>query len=141
MGKPSITLLFFCFTVLTGTAQQPAKVKEYMQSFPTYGFSDPNPIPLFSPVYPYFRYDGFTNRSEQKQWKIVELENDYIKVLITPEIGGKIWAAIEKKSGKPFIYYNHAVKFRDIAMRGPWTSGTGAQLWYNRSYTFQCNPG
>lgn len=123
MGKPSIILLFFCFAVLTGAAQQPAKVKEYMQSFPTYGFSDPNPIPLFSPVYPYFRYDGFTNRSEQKQWKIVELENDYIKVLITPEIGGKIWAAIEKRSGKPFIYYNHAVKFRDIAMRGPWTSG------------------
>jgi Tfp pilus assembly protein PilF len=108
---------------MTGTAQQPATVKEYLQSFPTYGFSDPNPIPLLSPVYPYFRYDGFTDKAEQKKWKIVELQNDYIKVLITPEIGGKIWTAIEKKSGKSFIYYNHTVKFRDIAMRGPWTSG------------------
>ncbi|HTN08836.1 DUF5107 domain-containing protein [Agriterribacter sp.] len=123
MRKPFMTLLFFCFTIITGVAQQPATVKEYMQSFPTYGFSDPNPMPLLSPVYPYFRYDGFTDKSEQKQWKIVELENDYIKLLITPEIGGKIWAAIEKKSGKSFIYYNHTVKFRDIAMRGPWTSG------------------
>jgi tetratricopeptide (TPR) repeat protein len=104
-------------------AQQPATVKEYTQSFPTYAFSDPSPLPLLSPVYPYFRYDGFTDKAQQKQWKIVELENDYIKVMITPEIGGKIWAAIEKKSGRSFIYYNHAVKFRDVAMRGPWTSG------------------
>ena len=122
MQKFFITTLFFCFSIMA-LAQQPAAVKEYLQSFPTYGFSDPNPMPLLSPVYPYFRYDGFTDKPEQKQWKIVELQNDYIKVLITPEIGGKIWAAIEKKSGKSFIYYNHTVKFRDIAMRGPWTSG------------------
>lgn len=120
--------LFFLFIIFSSffsicAAQQPATVKEYLQSFPTYGFSDPNPMPLLSPVYPYFRYDGFTDKPVQKQWKIVELSNDYIRVLITPEIGGKIWAAIEKKSGESFIYYNHTVKFRDIAMRGPWTSG------------------
>ncbi|HEX5024862.1 MAG TPA: DUF5107 domain-containing protein [Agriterribacter sp.] len=122
MKHITINTLFFCL-VSMAFAQQPATVKEYQQSFPTYGFSDPNPIPLLSPVYPYFRYDGFTDKSIQKEWKIVELENDYIKVLITPEIGGKIWAAIDKTSGRPFIYYNHTVKFRDIAMRGPWTSG------------------
>jgi Tfp pilus assembly protein PilF len=54
---------------------------------------------------------------------VVELENDFIKVMILPEIGGKIWAAIEKSTNQPFIYYNHVVKFRDVAMRGPWTSG------------------
>jgi tetratricopeptide (TPR) repeat protein len=51
------------------------------------------------------------------------MENPYIKVFITPEIGGKIWGAIEKSTGLPFIYYNKVVKFRDIAMRGAWTSG------------------
>lgn len=40
-----------------------------------------------------------------------------------PEIGGKIWGAFDKVSKKEFIYNNHVVKFRDIAMRGPWTSG------------------
>ena len=74
-------------------------------------------------IYPYFRFDGFAATSTPREWKVVELENDYIRVLILPEIGGKIWAAIEKKTGRPFIYYNRAVKFRDIAMRGPWTSG------------------
>ncbi len=100
-----------------------ARVREYEQSFPTYPFSDPNPIPVVGRIYPYFRFDGFSATSTPKQWKVVELENEYVRVLILPEIGGKIWAAIEKRSGRPFIYYNHAVKFRDIAMRGPWTSG------------------
>ncbi|MFZ9662072.1 MAG: DUF5107 domain-containing protein, partial [Chitinophagaceae bacterium] len=55
--------------------------------------------------------------------KVVELENDFVRLLILPEIGGKIWTAIDKKSGEPFIYYNQVIKFRDVAMRGPWTSG------------------
>ncbi|HYJ64930.1 MAG TPA: DUF5107 domain-containing protein, partial [Parafilimonas sp.] len=82
-----------------------------------------NPIPLLTQVYPYFRYDGFSNKAVNKEWKVVELSNDYVTVLVLPEIGGKVWAAIEKKSNRPFLYYNHVVKFRDVAMRGPWTSG------------------
>jgi len=113
--------LLFCFSRIS--AQKNATVSEYMQELRTYAFSDPSPIPSLSSLYPYYRFDGFTNRPQQKKWKIVELQNDFIKVLITPEIGGKIWAAIEKRSGTSFIYYNHTVKFRDIAMRGPWTSG------------------
>ncbi|MBX2922081.1 MAG: DUF5107 domain-containing protein [Chitinophagaceae bacterium] len=122
MKKMIITGCFLLVLQLV-SAQQPATVKEYRQAFPTYPFSDPNPIALLSPVYPYFRYDGFTDKPVSKEWKVVELQNDYIKVMILPEIGGKIWAAIEKKNDRPFIYYNHTVKFRDVAMRGPWTSG------------------
>lgn len=105
------------------TAQQKAIVKEYKKAFVTYPFSDPNPIALLSEVYPYFRYDGFTDKPVKKQWTVVELENDYIRLEILPEVGGKIWGAFEKKNNKPFIYYNQVVKFRDIGMRGPWTSG------------------
>ncbi len=101
----------------------PARVREYRQSFPTYPFGDPNPIPVVGRIYPYFRFDGFAATSVPKKWKVVELENDFIRVMILPEIGGKIWAAFEKKTNRPYIYYNRAVKFRDIAMRGPWTSG------------------
>jgi predicted Zn-dependent protease len=104
-------------------AQSPPTIKEYKKAFTTYPFSDPDPIPSFTKIYPYYRYDGFTTKSIQKEWKVVELENDFIKVMILPEVGGKIWTAIEKSTGQPFIYYNHVVKFRDVAMRGPWTSG------------------
>ena len=108
---------------------QKATVKEYDQVFTTYPYSDPSPVPALTSLYPYFRYDGFTDKPVQKTWKVVELENDYIKVMIMPEIGGKIWTAIEKSTNQPFIYYNHAIKFRDIAMRGPYTSG-GLELNY-----------
>ncbi len=104
-------------------AQSDAVIHQYNKAFTTYPFSDPNPIPSFTIMYPYFRYDGFTDQPVQKEWKVVELENDYIKLMILPEIGGKIWSAIEKSTGRSFFYYNHAVKFRDIALRGPWTSG------------------
>ena len=106
----------------SGTAPR-ATVREFQRVFPTYPFSDPNPIPVVGRIYPYFRFDGFAAKSVEKSWKVVELENAYIKVWILPEIGGKIWNAVEKKTGKSFIYFNEAVKFRDIAMRGPWTSG------------------
>ncbi|MEO9005471.1 MAG: DUF5107 domain-containing protein, partial [Ginsengibacter sp.] len=105
------------------TAQSDATVKEQTKTYTTYPFSDPDPVSNNGKIYPYFRYDGFTDKPVQKAWKVVELENDYIKVQIMPEIGGKIWTAIDKKNGKPFLYDNGVVKFRDIAMRGPWTSG------------------
>jgi len=110
-------------TATLAQAQHPASIREYEQAFPTYAFSDPSPLPLLNNVYPYFRFDGFTDHRTSKKWKVVELQNDYIRVLILPEIGGKIWTAIERSTGRPFLYYNHAVKFRDVAMRGPWTSG------------------
>ncbi|MEP7268059.1 MAG: DUF5107 domain-containing protein [Saprospiraceae bacterium] len=118
-----VSLLFPLLFSFSISAQAPASIKEYNKAFTTYPFSDPDPIPSFTKIYPYFRYDGFTDTPMDKLWKVVELENDYIKVMILPEIGGKIWTAIEKSTNQSFIYYNHAVKFRDVAMRGPWTSG------------------
>lgn len=121
-----LTTFSFCFVLYCGKnvfAQHPATIKEFKKTYTTYPFGDPNPIPLLTAVYPYYRFDGFTTTPVQKEWKVVELENDYIRLLILPEIGGKIWTAIEKSTNRPFLYDNHVVKFRDIAMRGPWTSG------------------
>jgi len=116
---PTGALSSFCISF----SQQKATIKEYNKTFTTYPFSDPDPVPEVGKIYPYYRFDGYTDKPVQKEWKVVELENDYIKVMILPEIGGKIWTAIEKSTGKSFIYYNHVIKFRDVAMRGPWTSG------------------
>ena len=117
---------FIILTMVAAAANaqvNPATAKEYQKTYTTYPFSDPNPIALLSAVYPYYRFDGFTNTPIKKEWKVVELENDFIKLLILPEIGGKIWTAIDKSTNKPFLYDNGVIKFRDIAMRGPWTSG------------------
>ena len=97
---------------------------ETVETVKTYPFSDPDPVADPSDLfYPYFRFDGFSAKGIDRQWKVVSLENDYIKLTLFPEIGGKIWGAVDKTTGREFIYNNHVVKFRDIAMRGPWTSG------------------
>jgi Tfp pilus assembly protein PilF len=124
-----LTGILFCISYSVYSQAGKSTAREYTQVYTTYPYSDPNPIPVLTSLYPYFRYDGFTDKPVQKEWKVVELENDYIKVLIFPEVGGKIWTAIEKSTNQPFIYYNHAVKFRDVAMRGPYTSG-GLELNY-----------
>jgi hypothetical protein len=102
---------------------QQATVKEERVTFKTYPFSDPDLAPLIGPIYPYFRFHGYSLEGRPQDWKMVRLENPYVKVLVAPEIGGKVWGAIEKSTGKEFIYWNPVEKFREIAMRGPWTSG------------------
>lgn len=120
--KPFLSILLF--GSLFANAQNNPTIKEYKKVFTTYPFSDPDPIPKpDTKFYPYFRFDGFTDKPIQKEWKVIELENDYIKLTILPEIGGKVWSAVEKSTGKDIVYNNHVIKFRDIAMRGPWTSG------------------
>lgn len=116
------TMAILCFHFAQGQ-QNPSGVREYKKIFKTYSFSDPDPIARMGGIYPYYRFDGYTDKSISKEWKVVELENDFITVMVLPEIGGKIWGAWEKSTGKPFLYYNQVVKFRDVAMRGPWTSG------------------
>lgn len=118
-------LILLCATsLLQPLFAQQATVTETVETVKTYPFSDPDPVADPSDLfYPYFRFDGFSAKGTDKQWKVVSLENDYIKLTLFPEIGGKIWGAVDKTTGKEFIYNNHVVKFRDIAMRGPWTSG------------------
>jgi len=102
---------------------QTATVSESTQQLRTYPFGDPSPMPRMGNIYPYFKFEGHTTTPVERGWKIVTLENQYIKVLIAPEIGGKILGAFEKSTGQAFLYFNKVVKFREIAMRGPWTSG------------------
>ncbi|MFN7828660.1 MAG: DUF5107 domain-containing protein [Acidobacteriota bacterium] len=126
--RPLLSIIICLLISATTALAQPngnrkVNIREYRKVFTTYPFGDPNPVAVMGKIYPYYRFDQYTDTPVEKEWTVVELENDYIRVLILPEIGGKIWTAIEKSTGRPFIYNNQVVKFRDIAMRGPWTSG------------------
>lgn len=122
-----IMLVWIIGFLLAGSSQaQEATIMEADQVIRTYPFGDPSPIPILTEqpeIYPYFRFDGFSHEARRETWKVVTLENDYIKVYVLPEVGGKVYGAIEKSTGREFIYRNEVLKFRDIAMRGPWTSG------------------
>ena len=110
----------------TALGQSNASIREEMVALDTYSFDTPNPVPIVADnpkLSPYFKFEGYSKTSVKKEWKIVTLENEYIKLWVLPEIGGKVWGAIEKSTGEEFLYKNEVVKFRNIALRGPWTSG------------------
>ena len=111
------------FFQITNLFSQNTTIKEELLTMKTYMFSDPDPVPNISRIYPYFRFDGYATTGKDRDWKMVVLENEYIKVYVCPDVGGKIWGAFEKSTGKEFLYFNEVVKFRDVAMRGAWSSG------------------
>ena len=113
---------------VTASAQTPpaARISEETRVIDTYPFSEPDPIPILASdprLYPYHAFRGYSVTSEPREWKVVKLENDLIEVFVLPEAGGKVWGAVVKETGHEFIYRNEVMKFRDIALRGPWTSG------------------
>ena len=116
--------IVLCGIACAAIAAGAATVTETTLEMPTYPFSDPDPVPATSVSrYPYFFFHGTSAKSAPRKWKAVVLESDRMKVTILPEIGGKIWGAVDKVTGHEFIYFNHAVKFRNVAQRGPWCSG------------------
>ncbi len=119
-------VMFLASQMAIGTALAQSyswvKTRESEVQRTTYPFSDPNPVANAS-IYPYYRFDTYAETPIQRKWKVVELENAFVKLAIYPEIGGKIWSATVKRSGESILFENPVVKFRDVAMRGPWTSG------------------
>jgi hypothetical protein len=140
MEKGYLTILFLAIGILcvfligcrNASSLDQAAIQEKSEVIKTYPFSDPDPVPILTrsnmwgrgaKLYPYFFFDRFSKTGKDQEWKVIWMENPYIKVSILPQVGGKIWGAAEKLSNKDFIYTNHVLKFREIALRGPWTSG------------------
>ncbi len=105
---------------------QTARITEEIKTIKTYPYSEPNPIPIIGRdprLYPYHSFEGYSTEAIYREWKVIHLENDLIEVFVLPEAGGKVWGAIVKKTGNEFIYRNEVIKFRNVSLRGPWTSG------------------
>ena len=109
-----------------------ATVQQEKQTFKTYPYSGPDPTPIMTrssmwsngaSLYPYYFFDELSYEGVNRDYNIIRLENAYLKLLVSPADGGKLLAAIEKGTGKDFLYFNKVRKYRQIAHRGPWTSG------------------
>jgi tetratricopeptide (TPR) repeat protein len=83
-----------------------------------------NPIhPGSSIVYPYPLQETLSNRKADKQWKAFVLENDYLRLAVLPELGGRLFHVFDKAADAEAIYHNHALKWARIGIRGAWVSG------------------
>jgi Tfp pilus assembly protein PilF len=126
MKPPPARRLSAALALLVPSALAPAAdatVSEVQQTLLTYAYGDPSPLAEYGRIYPYARFDGYSASGSERSWTMVKLENDYLVVLIAPQIGGKVWAAYDKVHSRDIIYRNPVVKFRDVGLRGPWTAG------------------
>jgi tetratricopeptide (TPR) repeat protein len=128
----TILSVLLAFSCRSSSSSGAARIEEKQEIIKTYPFSDPDPVPIFarssqwgrgSRLYPYFFFDTFSAAAVDKPWTVVRLENPYLSVAVLPQVGGKVWGATEKSTNREFLYTNHVLKFRQIALRGPWTSG------------------
>ncbi|MGL4477691.1 MAG: DUF5107 domain-containing protein, partial [Aeromonas veronii] len=127
-----------------------ADVKVWVEtiSLPTYevGAEDPNPMFLekrvyqgsSGAVYPYGVIDTLTGQKQMKSYQAVWLENDFIKVMLLPELGGRIHRAYDKVMNRDFVYYNEVIKPALVGLVGPWISGGIEFNWpqHHRPTTF-----
>jgi len=120
-------LFFLLLIVSQMVVGQKATITIQSRDILTYPYDDPSPVPLLTEgrpeIYPYFSFSSYSLKGQMQKWNVVKMENDYVEVYVMPTDGGKVWGAIEKSTGKEFVYRNEVMKYRNISMRGPWTSG------------------
>lgn len=109
------------------------KIWEEEVVIPTYEVGEPDKNPMFlekrvyqgssGKVYPYPTTEKISHEKKDKIWHAVFLENEYLKIMILPELGGRIQRAYDKTNDYDFVYYNHVIKPALVGLAGPWISG------------------
>ncbi len=125
-----------------------ARVWQEKTMIPTYeiGAAEKNPIFLekrvyqgsSGKVYPYPTVEKISNVKVDKEYEAVWLENEYLKVMVLPQLGGRIQRAYDKTNDYDFVYYNRVVKPALVGLTGPWISGGIEFNWpqHHRPTTF-----
>ncbi len=115
---------------------------------PTYEIGKPEKNPIFlekrvyqgssGVVYPYPVVEKIEDEKTDKLYRAVFLENEYIKIMILPELGGRVQMAYDKIKQRHFIYYNQVIKPALVGLTGPWISGGIEFNWpqHHRPSTF-----
>jgi tetratricopeptide (TPR) repeat protein len=118
-------------------------------SIPTYKIGEPDKNPMFlekrvyqgssGVIYPHAVIDKIYDEKEDKIYKAVFLENQYLKIMILPELGGRIQMALDKTNNYHFVYYNRVIKPALVGLTGPWISGGIEFNWpqHHRPSTFE----
>lgn len=127
------------------------KVKVWKETvkIPTYPVGEPEKYPIFiekrvyqgssGAVYPYPIIEKISDHKIEKEYLGVFLENKYVKVMVLPELGGRIQMAYDKTKKRHFVYHNEVIKPALVGLTGPWISGGIEFNWpqHHRPTTFE----
>jgi tetratricopeptide (TPR) repeat protein len=112
-----------------------ARVWEGELTIPTYllGPDDQNPPLLIdrinpihpgsSIIYPYPLQEWLTTEKEDRVWRAVFLQNEYLRLTLLPDLGGHLLSAYDRLAEEEALYRNHVLKYARIGIRGAWVSG------------------
>jgi tetratricopeptide (TPR) repeat protein len=117
-------------------------------TLPTYLPAAPDKNPMFlekrvyqgsrGKVYPLPFTDRISETPVNREWQAIWLENEFLRVLLLPEIGGRIHAIQDKTNGYDLIYNQPVIKPALVGLAGPWISGGIEFNWpqHHRPATF-----
>lgn len=117
----------------------PVESREEKIELKTYllGPEDPNP-PFqrkgYWSIYPYSLMDDLREGASLVSYRALVLENEYLRVIALPELGGRLYSAVDKATGEELFYRNHVVKPGLIGLRGAWISG-GIEFNFPRGHS------
>ena len=116
--------------------------------FPTYLPAAPDKNPMFlekrvyqgssGKVYPLPFTDRIAEKPVDRKWKAVWIENEFLRALVLPELGGRIHVLQDKTNGYDLIYNQSVIKPALVGLAGPWASGGIEFNWpqHHRPATF-----
>lgn len=125
------------------------RIWEEEVTIPTYGIGKPEKNPIFlekrvyqgssGSVYPHPVIEKILDEKRDQVYQAVFLENEYLKIMILPELGGRVQMAWDKVRQRHFIYYNRVIKPALVGLTGPWISGGIEFNWpqHHRPSTFE----
>jgi tetratricopeptide (TPR) repeat protein len=113
----------------TETAHAQVHVWQDTITLPTYEEGPPDINPPFDQFvtsgrynYPYTMRENLSDHSSPRRWRALNLENDYLKCVVLPDLGGHLYRCLDKRNGADMFYANPSLKFARIAYRGAWAA-------------------
>jgi tetratricopeptide (TPR) repeat protein len=125
--RPPVSLVLALGLGILSPAAAQVVVREEAVTIPTWEIGPPEIHPVYpgpqGPIYPYTLSERLTDKKAPRTYRAVTLENEYVQLMILPELGGRIHGAIDKTNGYRWLYWQPTIKPGLISMTGAWISG------------------
>ena len=74
-------------------------------------------------ILPYTILDNYNREKKPRAWKAAVLENDCLRATFLPELGGRLWSLVDKKTGRELLCRNPVFQPCNLGLRNAWISG------------------